>query len=63
MTHQLLQTGSTLDGFKIGEKIHSGGMATLWRVTKPGIDVPIVMKAPAILDGDDATIVLFTPED
>ena len=58
MTHQRIQTGSTIDGFLIGEKIHSGGMATLWRVTKPGIDVPIVMKVPTILDGDDATIIV-----
>ncbi len=58
MTHQRLQTGSILDGFTIGEKIHSGGMATLWRVTKPGVDVPIVMKVPTILDGDDATIIV-----
>jgi serine/threonine protein kinase len=58
MTHELLQTGATLDGFKIGEKIHTGGMAVLWRVTKPGIDVPIVMKAPTIFDGDDATIIV-----
>ncbi len=55
---EVLQTGSTLDGFKIGEKIHSGGMATLWRVTRPGIDVPIVMKVPTILDGEDATIIV-----
>jgi serine/threonine protein kinase len=58
MTHELLQTGSTLDGFKIGEKIHSGGMAVLWRVTKQGIDVPIVMKVPTILDGEDATVIV-----
>ena len=58
MTREPLQTGSTLDGFKIGEKIHSGGMATLWRVTRPGIDVPIVMKVPTILDGEDATVIV-----
>jgi serine/threonine protein kinase len=58
MTREVLQTGSTLDGFKIGEKIHSGGMATLWRVTRPGIDVPIVMKVPTILDGEDATVIV-----
>ncbi|MDB5508262.1 MAG: serine/threonine protein kinase [Hyphomicrobiales bacterium] len=58
MARQQLQTGSTLDGFLIGEKLHAGGMATLWRVTRPGIDIPIVMKVPTILDGDDATIIV-----
>ena len=58
MTREPLETGSTLDGFRIGEKIHSGGMATLWRVTRPGIDVPIVMKVPTILDGEDATVIV-----
>ena len=58
MTREVLQTGSTLDGFKIGEKIHSGGMATLWRVTRTGIEAPIVMKVPTILDGEDATIIV-----
>lgn len=55
--HQL-QPGMILDDFVISEKIHAGGMASLWRVTKPGIDVPIVMKVPTILDGDDATIIV-----
>ena len=58
MARQQLQTGSTIDGFLIGEKVHAGGMATLWRVTKPGVDIPIVMKVPTILDGDDATIIV-----
>ena len=58
MTLEQLQTGAVLDGFTIGEKIHTGGMATLWRVTKPGVDIPIVMKVPTILDGDDATIIV-----
>ncbi len=58
MTREPLETGSTIDGFRIGEKIHSGGMATLWRVTHAGIDVPIVMKVPTILDGEDATVIV-----
>ena len=58
MVREVLETGSTVDGYLIGEKLHTGGMATLWRVSKPGIDVPIVMKVPTILDGDDATIIV-----
>ncbi len=54
----ILQVGSTVDGFLIGEKIHTGGMATLWRVTREDIDVPIVMKVPTILEGDDPTVIV-----
>ena len=42
MAKEELEPGSNIDGFIVGEKIHTGGMATLWRVTKPGIDEPIV---------------------
>ena len=58
MVRQQLETGSVVDGFTIGEKLHTGGMASLWRVSKPGIDIPLVMKVPSILDGDDATIIV-----
>lgn len=58
MAHEIIETGSIIDGFRICEKIHTGGMATLWRVTRPDIDQPVVMKVPTILDGDDATIIV-----
>lgn len=53
-----LETGTTLDGFLIGEKIHQGGMAEIWEVTKKGIETPLVMKIPLILDGDDPTMIV-----
>jgi non-specific serine/threonine protein kinase/protein-serine/threonine kinase len=58
VVRQQLQVGSVLDGFVVSEKIHTGGMASLWRVTKAGIDMPIVMKVPTILDGEDATTIV-----
>lgn len=58
VARQQLQVGSVIDGFVVGEKIHAGGMASLWRVTKVGVDIPIVMKVPTILDGEDATIIV-----
>ncbi|MBL8590839.1 MAG: protein kinase [Methylobacteriaceae bacterium] len=58
MARELLQTGATIDGFLIGEKIHVGGMAELWSVTRPDIDVPLLMKAPLILDGEDAEAIV-----
>ena len=29
-----LEPGSTIDGFRIEQRVHTGGMATLWRVTR-----------------------------
>ena len=31
-----LQPGSMLDGFRIEELVHRGGMAVLWRVSREG---------------------------
>lgn len=47
-TDQLPQTGSTIDGFQILEKIHEGGMAAIYRVSKSGIDLPLIMKVPKL---------------
>jgi len=31
----LIEPGAQLDGFTIGERVHQGGMATLWTVSHP----------------------------
>jgi eukaryotic-like serine/threonine-protein kinase len=55
--------GAVIDGFTVGEQVHSGGMATLWTVTCPGIDVPLLMKVPRTSEGEDpAAIVSFEME-
>lgn len=57
------RTGLEIDGFTLGEKLHSGGFATIWEVTHPLFRTPLVMKVPTILDGYDApTIVGFEVE-
>ncbi len=53
-----LETGAEIDGFRIGKKLHQGGMASVWEVTRPDIDFPIIMKVPIILDGDDAASIV-----
>src|ERR1700682_4726471 len=59
----VIATGAVLDGFTIGECVHRGGMATLWSVTHPGINVPLLMKIPRISEGEDpAAIVSFEME-
>ncbi|MDY0746847.1 bifunctional serine/threonine-protein kinase/universal stress protein [Paucibacter sp. R3-3] len=63
-----LEPGMVLDGFRLDERLHQGGMANLWSVTrldeKPaGEDFPLIMKVPRIKGGEDpATIVGFEVE-
>ncbi len=58
-----MQAGAEIDGFTIGERVHRGGMATLWSVTHPGINVPLLMKVPLTSEGEDpAAIVSFEME-
>jgi eukaryotic-like serine/threonine-protein kinase len=63
MTKSRIEPGTVIDGFTIGEQVHSGGMATLWSVTHPGISVPLLMKIPRVSEGEDpAAIVSFEME-
>jgi len=63
-----LDTGEVIDGFRLEERTHQGGMANLWRVSRvddEGSDdtLPLIMKVPRIKGGDDpATIVGFEVE-
>ena len=64
-----VQIGQVIDGFRLEERTHRGGMATLWRVTRvegteDHPDEPLlIMKVPRFLGGDDpATIVGFEVE-
>ena len=59
----LVEPGAVIDGFTIGECVHRGGMATLWSVTWPDSDTPMLMKVPLISEGEDpAAIVGFEME-
>jgi len=63
MAKPILEVGATIDGFRIEQCVHEGGMATLWRVSRPGSTQPMLMKAPKITEGGDpATIVGFEME-
>lgn len=61
-----LEAGQEIDGFRLLERTHQGGMAHLWRVARidDGDDsVPLIMKVPRLKGGDDpATIVGFEVE-
>jgi serine/threonine protein kinase len=68
MVKPSLREGAMIDGFRIGERIHQGGMATLWRVTSQNApagadDLPLIMKVPRIAEGEDpAAVVSFEME-
>jgi eukaryotic-like serine/threonine-protein kinase len=58
-----LEIGSIVDGFVIEELFHRGGMSTLWRVSRAGVPLPLLMKVPRLGEGaDPAAIVSFEME-
>jgi len=66
-----LQTGMEFDGYRLEEKLHTGGMAALWRITDlqdrhrdaEGKPIPLMMKVPLLFSTDDPTaIVAFEVE-
>ena len=63
MNRPLLEPGATLDGYVLGERIHRGGMASIWAVTHPDVSGPLLMKVPVMSEGvDPAAIVGFEME-
>ena len=63
MAKPLHEPGVIVDGFRLEEIAHRGGMATLWRVTRAGSTAPLMMKVPKIGEGTDpAAIVSFEME-
>jgi eukaryotic-like serine/threonine-protein kinase len=63
MAKPLHEPGVILDGFQLEELAHAGGMASLWRVTRPGMTAPMLMKVPRIGEGTDpAAVVSFEME-
>jgi protein-serine/threonine kinase len=67
-----LQPGAQIDGWLLEDKLHTGGMAHLWRVVRepaaPPLDaalqgLPLIMKVPRLMGGENpAAIVGFEVE-
>jgi nucleotide-binding universal stress UspA family protein len=55
-----LEPGQVIDGFRLEERTHRGGMAQLWRVTRVDSTdpLPLIMKVPRIMGGDDPTTIV-----
>ncbi|WP_371748459.1 serine/threonine protein kinase [Geothrix fuzhouensis] len=63
MHPETIAPGTILDGFCVGERIHRGGMASLWAASHPDIPFPLLVKAPILSEGTDpAAIVGFEME-
>ncbi|MET0919188.1 MAG: bifunctional serine/threonine-protein kinase/universal stress protein [Burkholderiales bacterium] len=50
--------GSVIDGFRLGEKIHTGSMATIFRLAGPDGPLPLIMKIPRLGPGERAVNVI-----
>ncbi|HXX09326.1 MAG TPA: bifunctional serine/threonine-protein kinase/universal stress protein [Pseudolabrys sp.] len=53
-----LEAGQVIDGFRLVEPMESGGMASFWRVTRDGDDLPMVMKIPLLRPGEDPLTII-----
>lgn len=66
MPDKRLEPGMVIDGFRLEERLHKGGMALLWRVSRvegDDPDRPLLMKIPILGDHNDpAAIVGFEVE-
>src|ERR1700724_3492492 len=63
MDPQNLEAGQVIDGFVLEQALDPGGMASFWRVSRPGSKLPMVMKIPLLRRGEDPlTIVGFEAE-
>jgi len=52
------QPGTLIDGYRLEAAAYRGGMATLWRVSREGIPLPMVMKVPHLEYGEDAAAIV-----
>ena len=62
-----IASGTQIDGFTVGERIHSGAMADIYAVTSTSAQTvtsfPLVMKVPRMAEGDGAeNIISFEVE-
>lgn len=62
MDAKRLAPGLVLDGFRLEEKIHIGGMAVIWRVTREDTALPLAMKLPQLNSEEASTITCFEVE-
>src|SRR5205823_4241919 len=52
------EPGTEIDGFTLGERIHVGTMAWIYRLTGPAGALPLIMKIPRLGAGERAANVI-----
>ena len=52
------ESGQVIDGFRLLEPLQSGGMASFWRVSRDGTDLPMLMKLPLLRPGEDPLTII-----
>jgi nucleotide-binding universal stress UspA family protein len=52
------EPGTVIDGFRLGEMIHAGSMASIFRLDGPAGPLPLVMKIPRLGPGERAVNVI-----
>lgn len=52
------EPGSEIDGFRLGERIHTGTMAWIYRLEGPNGPLPLIMKIPRLGAGEPAVNVI-----
>ncbi len=53
-----IERGEVVDGFRVEEPLHSGGMGILYRVSSPDVGFPMIMKVPRLGPGEPGSAVL-----
>src|SRR5881227_4373804 len=54
------EPGTEIDGFRLGERMHVGSMASIYRLEGPKGPLPLVMKIPRLGAGErSANVVSF----
>ncbi|HKE41422.1 MAG TPA: bifunctional serine/threonine-protein kinase/universal stress protein [Casimicrobiaceae bacterium] len=54
----MLEPGTEIDGFRLGDVIHAGSMATIYRLTGPDGPLPLIIKIPRLGPGERAVNVI-----
>lgn len=58
MDARTLEAGNVIDGFRLVERLPSGGMSSFWRVTREGSALPMLMKIPLLRPGENALSII-----
>ena len=54
----ILEPGMEIDGFRVAERVHAGGMSVIYRVTGRDAGFPLLMKVPRLGYGEPAESVI-----